>query len=46
MKSTSALNKYHLNKTEPKKRQFDFFDLAEYLDKNIEHCSKLHSYWY
>ncbi len=44
MKESNYIDKYHLHKEEPTKRQFDFFDLNEYLQKNIEHSSKPHSH--
>lgn len=35
---------YHFLKNEPKKRQFDIYDLAEYQKLNSEHSSKPHSH--
>ncbi len=35
---------YHFLKNEPKKRQFDIFDLAEYQNLNAEHSVKPHSH--
>lgn len=35
---------YHFLKDEPKKRQFDIYDLAEYQKLNYEHSSKPHSH--
>ncbi|MFK8008515.1 MAG: AraC family transcriptional regulator [Saprospiraceae bacterium] len=44
MKSPSSINEYHLHPEAPTKRQFDFFDLGEYLKTNQEHSSKPHSH--
>lgn len=44
MKESSDINEYHLHQKEPTKRQFEYFDLGEYLSKNIEHSSKPHSH--
>jgi len=35
---------YHFLKNEPKKRQFDIYDLAEYQKINFEHSAKPHSH--
>ena len=44
MKSTAAIKEYHLHRESPSKRQFDIFDLAEYLNDNQDHSSKPHSH--
>ncbi|MFK7810309.1 MAG: helix-turn-helix domain-containing protein [Saprospiraceae bacterium] len=44
MKESSNISEYHLHKEEPAKRQFDYFDLGEYLQRNLEHSSKPHSH--
>jgi len=46
MKKSNDINEYHLHRKEPTKRQFDIFDLGEYLKENIEHSSKPHSHSY
>lgn len=38
------IEKYHLLKNEPKKRQFDLFNLAEYKETSCIHISKPHSH--
>ena len=44
MKPSYNINEYHLHHEAPTKRQFDIFDLSEYLDINLEHSSKPHSH--
>lgn len=44
MKQSTNINEYHLHHEAPAKRQFDVFDLGEYLDINLEHSSKPHSH--
>lgn len=38
------IEKYHHLKNEPKKRQFDIYDLAEYYQKNSERSSQPHTH--
>lgn len=38
------IEKYHYLKDEPKKRQFDIYDLAEYHQNNSEHSSQPHTH--
>lgn len=38
------IQKYHFLKDEPRKRQFDIYNLAEYLKLNSEHSAKPHSH--
>jgi AraC-like DNA-binding protein len=38
------IEKYHFLKDEPKKRQFDIYDLSVYQKKNVEHSSKPHTH--
>lgn len=40
----STLDQYHLHKEDPSARQFELFDLKEYLSKNLEHGSVPHSH--
>lgn len=44
MKSSIDINEYHLHQKAPTKRQFELFDLEEYLNTNKEHSSKSHSH--
>lgn len=44
MKSTSDINEYHLHQEAPSKRQFELFDLKEYLKVNMDHSAKPHSH--
>ncbi len=46
MKSPIDINEYHLHQKAPTKRQFEIFDLKEYLKTNSEHSSKPHSHSY
>ena len=40
MKSSIDINEYHLHQKAPTKRQFEIFDLKEYLKTNRVHSSK------
>lgn len=42
--SKGEIETYHFLKNEPKKRQFDIFDLAEYQKLNSEHSARPHSH--
>lgn len=42
--SEKQIEKYHYLKDEPKKRQFDVYDLSEYHQKNSEHSSQPHTH--
>lgn len=44
MKIRTEISEYHLHPEAPTRRQFDFFDLADYMEKNMEHGSKPHSH--
>ena len=44
MKSSSNINEYHLHREAPTKRQFEIFDLSEYLNANLKHSSIPHSH--
>lgn len=46
MKKSSSINEYHLHLKAPGKRQFDLYDLREYLAKNNLKSSKPHSHSY
>jgi len=46
MKKSNSINEYHLHLKAPEKRQFDLYDLREYLEKNSEQSSKPHSHSY
>lgn len=42
--SGKQIEKYHYLKDEPKKRQFDIYDLAEYFQINADHSSQPHTH--
>jgi AraC-like DNA-binding protein len=42
--STKSLDRYHLHKEDPSARQFELFDLEEYLKQNLEHSSLPHAH--
>ena len=44
MKSSIDINEYHLHQKAPSRRQFELFNLNEYLLLNKEHSSKPHSH--
>lgn len=44
MKPSIDINEYHLHQKSPTKRQFELFDLKEYLKTNKEHSSIPHSH--
>lgn len=41
---TKRIVEYHLHKEQPTRRQFDVFDLAQYVKDNADHCSIPHSH--
>lgn len=44
MKTTTDINEYHLHQKSPSKRQFELFNLKEYLLKNKKHSARPHSH--
>ncbi len=44
MSLSNKINEYHLHKEIPSKRQFEMFDLREYMIKNISKSSRPHSH--
>ena len=41
---TKGITEYHLHKEQPARRQFDVFDLAQYVQGNADHCCTPHSH--
>ncbi|WP_299889504.1 AraC family transcriptional regulator [uncultured Lacinutrix sp.] len=44
MKHKDKIEQYHLHKAHPERLQFEIYDLASYLKRNVEHASVAHSH--